>query len=79
VQDTGVGIDPQDMPHIFERFYRGQNVRQSGIPGTGLGLAIVKEIVNLHEGSIEIESALGKGTTFRIWLPVVTGEMFSDG
>jgi signal transduction histidine kinase len=79
VQDTGVGVEPQDLPHIFERFYRGQNVRQSGIPGTGLGLAIVKEIVNLHEGTIEIESVVGKGTTFRIWLPLVTGESFPDG
>jgi two-component system NtrC family sensor kinase len=79
VQDTGVGVEPQDLPHIFERFYRGQNVRQSGIPGTGLGLAIVKEIVNLHEGTIEIESVVGRGTTFRIWLPLVTGESFPDG
>jgi signal transduction histidine kinase len=79
VQDTGVGIEPKDLPHVFERFYRGQNVRQSGIPGTGLGLAIVKEIVSLHEGMIDIESVVGKGTTFRIWLPVAVGESFSDG
>jgi two-component system phosphate regulon sensor histidine kinase PhoR len=74
VEDTGMGIDPQDLPHIFERFYRGQNIRQSGIPGTGLGLAIVKEIVNLHNGAMEIESAAGKGTTFRIWLPITADE-----
>jgi signal transduction histidine kinase len=79
VQDTGVGIEPQDLPHVFERFYRGRNVRQTGIPGTGLGLAIVKEIVNLHDGKIEIESAMGEGTTFRIWLPVMLGESPQDG
>ncbi len=79
VQDTGVGIEPQDLPHVFERFYRGRNVRQSGIPGTGLGLAIVKEIVNLHDGKIEIESSVGKGTTFHIWLPLITPEPAPDG
>ena len=70
VQDTGIGIDPEDREHLFERFYRGQQVRQSKIHGTGLGLAIVKEIVDLHEGEIEIFSELGKGSTFNIWLPV---------
>jgi two-component system NtrC family sensor kinase len=74
VQDSGVGIEPQDLPHVFERFYRGRNVRQSGIPGTGLGLAIVKEIASLHDGTIEIESVLGKGTTFRVWLPIMINE-----
>lgn len=78
VQDTGVGIEPQDLPHVFERFYRGRNVRQSGIPGTGLGLAIVKEIVNLHDGTIEIESVVGKGTSFRIWLPVISPGSSAD-
>jgi two-component system, NtrC family, sensor kinase len=74
VQDTGVGIEPQDMPHVFERFYRGRNVRQSGIPGTGLGLAIVKEIASLHDGIVEIESVVGKGSTFRVWLPILVNE-----
>ncbi len=70
VQDTGIGIDPQDIPHIYERFFRGQNVRQSEMHGTGLGLAIVKEIVDFHGGQIEVQSDPGKGTTFRVWLPV---------
>ncbi len=65
-----MGIDPEDRPHLFERFYRGRQVRQSKIHGTGLGLAIVKEIVDLHEGEIEIISELGKGSTFKISLPV---------
>jgi signal transduction histidine kinase len=73
VHDTGMGIDPQDLPHIFERFYRGQKVGGSTVPGTGLGLSIVKEIVDLHEGKIEVESQLGTGSTFRVWLPLKQG------
>ncbi len=68
VRDTGVGIDKDDLPHIFDRFYRGSNVRQSNIHGTGLGLAIVKEISDLHGGTIEVKSTLNKGSTFRIHL-----------
>ncbi len=70
VADTGMGIDADDRHHLFERFYRGRKVRQSLIHGTGLGLAIVKEIVDLHEGEIEVESELGKGSTFTIRLPM---------
>ena len=69
IQDTGIGIEPGDLPHLFERFYRGQNVRQSGIHGTGLGLAIVKEIVDFHSGEIQVQSEPGKGSTFQVWLP----------
>lgn len=70
VQDTGMGIDAEDMPHIFERFYRGLRVRQSRINGTGLGLAIVKEIVDLHEGQIDIETEINEGSSFCVRLPV---------
>lgn len=70
IRDTGIGIDPEDLPHLFERFYRGRQVRQSRIHGTGLGLAIVKEIVDLHDGSIEIHSEPEKGSIFRVWLPI---------
>jgi two-component system sensor histidine kinase BaeS len=70
VVDTGIGIDAEDMPHLFERFYRGGRVRQSRIHGTGLGLAIVKEIVEMHEGSIEIRSTVDKGSTFCVRLPI---------
>jgi PAS domain S-box-containing protein len=69
IQDTGIGIEPGDLPHLFERFYRGQNVRLSGIHGTGLGLAIVKEIVDFHAGEIHVQSEPGKGSTFQVWLP----------
>jgi PAS domain S-box-containing protein len=68
VRDTGLGIAPDDLPHLFERFYRGHHTRQ--IRGTGLGLAIVKEIVDLHDGRIEVESEVGVGTTLRVWLPI---------
>jgi two-component system phosphate regulon sensor histidine kinase PhoR len=74
VEDTGMGIAPEDLPYVFDRFYRGQRVSQSEIPGTGLGLAIVKEIVDLHEGSIEVESEVGEGSTFRVWWPFEGGE-----
>jgi signal transduction histidine kinase len=70
VQDTGIGIEPDDLPHLFERFYRGSRSIESAIPGTGLGLTIVKEIVDLHEGEIEIESQVDQGTTFKVWLRV---------
>jgi signal transduction histidine kinase len=70
VQDTGRGIEAEDLPHIFERFYRGQRVGGSHIPGTGLGLAIVKEILDLHGGDIEVETRVGEGSNFRVWLPL---------
>lgn len=71
VRDTGMGIDPADMPHIFERFYRGQRVAQLGVPGTGLGLGIVKEIVDLHGGRVEATSEVGQGSVFRVWLSAI--------
>ena len=69
VEDTGMGIELEDIPHLFERFYRGRKVRQSNIHGTGLGLAIVKEIVDLHEGKIKVESEFGKGSRITVRLP----------
>jgi signal transduction histidine kinase len=71
VADSGSGIALEDLPHVFDRFYRGQYVLKNDVPGTGLGLAIVKEIVDLHEGRIEVDSQPDRGTTFRVWLPVV--------
>jgi signal transduction histidine kinase len=69
IQDTGMGIDPDDLNHLFERFYRSPNVTDLGIPGTGLGLSIVQEIVELHRGSVRAESQKGVGSTFIVWLP----------
>ncbi len=70
VKDTGLGIEDKDKPHLFERFYRGQQAGQSTIPGTGLGLAITKEIVDGHGGSIDVDSKIGEGSTFTISLPL---------
>jgi PAS domain S-box-containing protein len=70
VTDTGIGIDPDDAPNIFARFYRGRGSQRSETPGTGLGLAIVKEIVDLHDGRIEVDSQVKQGTTFKVWLPL---------
>ncbi len=67
VRDTGPGIKPEDREHIFEPFYRGQP--QKNIPGTGLGLPIVKRIAERHGGNVEVETAWGKGSTFRVCLP----------
>ena len=69
VADNGIGISPDELPHIFDRFFRGEQARVLAVPGTGLGLAIVKEIVELHQGRIKVESELGQGSTFTVWLP----------
>ena len=69
VTDTGPGINPIHIPRLTERFYRVDNHRSREMGGTGLGLAIVKHIVNRHRGRLKIESAPGKGTTFRVLLP----------
>jgi signal transduction histidine kinase len=72
VWDTGMGIAPQDLPFVFNRFFRAESARVEGIPGTGLGLSIVKEIVEMHGGAIRVESAPGEGSTFIVTLPVET-------
>jgi PAS domain S-box-containing protein len=70
VADTGIGIDPADLPHVFERFYRADKARALDKGGTGLGLAIAKKIVEAHRGQIEVQSTLSEGTTFRFRLPI---------
>ena len=70
VADTGIGIPEKELPHIFERFFRGDKPRLTQIPGTGLGLAIVKEIVELHGGRVTVESKVKEGSTFTVWLPL---------
>lgn len=69
VSDTGEGIAPEHLPKIFDRFYRTDNSRLAGKTGAGLGLAIVKSIMNLHKGSVNIQSQLGKGTTVILKFP----------
>ena len=69
VRDTGAGIPPEQLPHIFEKFYQADNQRSASMPGTGLGLAIAKEIVEAHRGQIHCDSVPGEGTTFTLVLP----------
>ncbi len=69
VSDTGMGIAAEDVPHIFERFYRADRVRSREQGGSGLGLAIVESIVREHGGSVEVESRQGEGSVFRVRLP----------
>ena len=74
VADTGIGIPALELPHVFERFFRGEGPRQISESGTGLGLAIAKEVVELHGGRLEAESEVGVGTRFTVWLPLAAEE-----
>ena len=70
VSDTGPGIAPEDLPHIFERFYQGRMQARNAVAGSGLGLALAKKVIEAHAGRIWVESDLGKGTTVRFVLPL---------
>ncbi|KPV48722.1 hypothetical protein SE17_36540, partial [Kouleothrix aurantiaca] len=70
VADEGVGIPEDERERIFERFYRARNISGEQISGLGMGLYIVKEMVTLHHGTIDVASSLGKGSTFRVILPL---------
>lgn len=68
VSDTGIGIQKEEIPRIFERFYRVDKDRSRNSGGTGLGLAIVKHLIEAHEGKIEVTSEPGQGTVFTVTL-----------
>lgn len=69
IQDTGIGIAPDELPYIFDRFYKSDKARERAKTGSGLGLSICRKIIDLHHGSIHVTSELDKGTSFRIKLP----------
>ncbi len=71
ISDTGVGIPPEELPKIFDKFYRVKHPKTRQVMGTGLGLSIVKGVVEAHRGTIDVESVPDKGTTFRILLPAL--------
>jgi PAS domain S-box-containing protein len=70
VQDSGIGIPRGEVGLVFDRFARASNARAASLPGTGLGLPVVKAITELHGGRVEVRSAQGRGTTFRVYLPI---------
>lgn len=74
ITDTGVGIPPEDLPHIFDRFYRVDKARTRQRGGTGLGLSIARWIADVHGGHIDVESQVGEGTTFTVWLPAAASQ-----
>jgi len=70
VSDRGVGIAPEDLPHVFDRFFRARGARRP--EGLGLGLYITRLLVEAHHGRVEVTSQLGQGSTFRVVLPAAT-------
>jgi signal transduction histidine kinase len=70
VRDTGPGLGLDELPHVFERFYRGRAARNYKVPGTGLGLAMCKEIMDKLGGRVTVQSTEGQGATFTLWLPL---------
>jgi heavy metal sensor kinase len=72
IRDTGIGIPSEALPHVFERFFRAEPSRSKEFEGAGLGLALVKWVVENHHGRVGVESEIGKGSCFTIWLPAAT-------
>ena len=69
IRDTGVGIPEEDLPQLFERFYRVDKARSRATGGSGLGLSITKEIIDLHGGEVSVSSEVGVGSTFEVRIP----------
>lgn len=77
VEDTGIGIAPEDLPRIFDEFYRSEHAKGMDAHGTGLGLAIAKRVANLYGGQIDVESQLGKGSKFSFSFPIAGESEFA--
>ncbi|NOH00969.1 MAG: hypothetical protein HND47_02810 [Chloroflexi bacterium] len=78
IEDSGIGITPEDIPHLFEKFYRGKQREARSQPGSGLGLAIVHSIAESHRGRVWVESAIGKGSTFYLQIPLTQPKEFKS-
>ena len=72
ISDSGLGIAEEDLPHLFDDYFRAKEAVGSGLPGSGLGMGIAKAIAESHGGSIRVDSAVGRGTTVTITLPEAT-------
>jgi two-component system sensor histidine kinase SenX3 len=72
VADRGPGIRREDLPHLFEPFFRGPDAATAGVPGSGLGLSLVRHIAESHGGKVTVTTEVGKGTTFTLRLPAAT-------
>jgi two-component system phosphate regulon sensor histidine kinase PhoR len=70
VSDTGIGIPPESIDHVFDRFYRVDKARARAAGGAGLGLSIVKAVVETHKGNITVSSEVGRGSTFKVTIPL---------
>jgi len=79
VSDQGIGIPAEDLPHLFEKFYRVRSATESEIKGTGLGLALAKEAAEAHGGRIEVESQVGVGSCFTVILPIASSDQNHQG
>jgi signal transduction histidine kinase len=78
VADTGIGIEPHELPHLFERFHRVHGAKGRTFEGTGIGLALVKDLIKLHGGSVSVASVYGRGSTFTLRLPLGTAHLPAD-
>jgi PAS domain S-box-containing protein len=78
VRDTGIGIPAEDLPHLFDRFYRGNNIQGRTFEGSGIGLALVQDLAKLHAGAVRVESQVGQGSTFIVTIPLGKDHLPAD-